>query len=795
MISSIAGTTRRKTAHVRRRDHLRRRAVLVSSRWWPTVSTPAILMVVAIDLLRHRTLAWWQPAWSQVPFVGMILFCVLTSWQWVRYRRRYPHPAGLLDPTYIAALLCCGLFGFLWGSTLIVAGTADGPLLRAFLVPTLIYSGILMAPVRAGAIAFVVLVTTGYLLSIPWDAADAIGSRALAIVYGLVSVAAIIWQSAEFARGIDDEIAIADQSAAIGIRLHEFEEQGSDWLWETDARFRLQAPSDRLCALLGCESDSLGKLPLRRWINSRLWLTADGREGFVDLADCLDERLPFRSVQIPVGTPGHERWLLLTGKPVLDPDGAFRGYRGVGSDITDIRDAERRIIWLARHDSLTGLPNRAHFHEALQTACSLQAETGEQMALLCLDLDGFKAINDTLGHLAGDALLAQVATRLGNCVRKRDLIGRVGGDEFTVLLVDTDRVAAAEFARRLMAHVSAPYEVDGTTIGIGLSIGIGIILSPDDAVDARDLLKGADLAMYRAKAGGRGMIRFFDTDMETNARNRLLLQADLRHAISRNEIVLHFQPIMHGITGQVVAVEALARWMHPGRGMIPPAEFIPIAEEFGLITELGAWVLNQACLEATSWPETVGVSVNLSPIQMRDPMLVAKVEAALEKSGLSPARLELELTESLLLESNPMVRETMRRLKQRRIRIALDDFGTGFSSLSYLRHFHVDTVKIDRSFVRDLGADPESEMIVQAITGMAKGLGITAEGVETSDQAARLRASGCTQFQGFLYSRPCTADAVRQFIGTQQRTTPELAALPASDTPIIAAGLTARVLA
>ena len=752
------------TAHVRRRDHLRLGALLALSRWWTAISPLAILIIVTIDLMRRPA-----PLWSQVPFVGAILFYILTGWRSIHDRRRHPHPAGLLGRNYVTAMLCCGLVGCLWALMLIMAGTTTSPLIQAFLIPTLIYSGILMAPVRTGAIAYVCLVTTGYLLSWPTDAVGATGSRLLAIVYGLMSVAAIVWQHAEFARGIDNEIMVEEQGKAVGIRLHAFEDQGSDWLWETDARFRLQAPSERLCTLLACESSTLGNLPLRRWINSRMWLTADGREGFVTLADCLDERLPFRAVQIPVGTPERERWLLLTGEPILAPNGNFRGYRGVGSDITGIRDSERRIIWMAHHDSLTGLPNRAHFHEALHTACSLQAETGEQMALLCLDLDGFKAINDTLGHLSGDALLAQVAGRLSCCVRKRDLIGRLGGDEFAVLLVDTERAAAGEFARRLMAHVSEPYEVDGTTIRVGLSIGI--ILSPGDAIDARDLLKGADLAMYRAKAAGRGTTRFFDANMETSARNRLLLQADLRHAISRNEIALHFQPIMHGITGRVVTVEALARWMHPSRGMIPPAEFIPIAEEFGLITDLGAWVLHEACMEATSWPEDIGVSVNLSAIQMRDPMLFSVVETALEKSGLAPERLELELTESLLLESNPVVRETMRRLKQRRIRIALDDFGTGFSSLSYLRQFHIDTVKIDRSFVRDLGADLEADMIVEAITGMAKGLGITitAEGVETSDQANRLRASGCTQFQGFLYSRPCTADAVRHFISAQQK--------------------------
>ncbi|WP_419729788.1 putative bifunctional diguanylate cyclase/phosphodiesterase [Lichenicola sp.] len=745
---------------------MRLQALSACGRTWLVLAPVSILLAVFDDLLQGSARPGTSAAALEVPLACLVVLHALTAWLSLHERARAPHPATV-DYRYGCAILMAGLLGSLWAVVLAATSPGPSPVFQMILVPTLILGGILLAPVRAAALLYVGAVAGGAVLAMRGWAAETMWPPLGPLAGGLIAAGAIAWQHAEFERTTRRESGLAEQTEISSTLLHELEEQGSEWLWETGADFHLVTPSPRLCRLLGCRSRTLANLSLRRWINSRMWLALDGRDGFEALAMSLDSRSAFRQVQIPVGIGESEHWLLLSGRPMLNIDGSFRGYRGVGSDITGIRQSERRIAWLARHDSLTGLPNRAHFHEALRTACALQAESGEKLALLCLDLDGFKAINDTLGHLAGDALLTQVAARLRSCIRKRDLIGRLGGDEFAVALMDSDSAAAGELGRRLMAQVTEPYTINGIPVRVGLSIGV--ILSPDDATGHRDLLKGADLAMYRAKAEGRGTISFFDNDIENGAQNRLLLQADLRHAISRDEISLHFQPIMHGVTGRVVAAEALARWMHPTRGMIPPAEFIPLAEECGLIGALGTWVLRRACLEATCWSEEIGISVNLSPIQLRDPRLFSIVESALQESGLAAGRLELEITESLFLETNPLVRETMLRLKQHGIRFALDDFGTGFSSLSYLRQFHVDTVKIDRSFVRDLGTDLEADMIVQAITGMARGLGITitAEGVETFDQADRLRASGCTQFQGFLYSRPCSADAVRRFMALQ----------------------------
>ena len=757
-------------AWIRRRDHVRHRALFVLTRTWLAMCPFAILIPLIIDLLHRPTgLA------TQLPFISLVLLHGGSSWLGLRYMRRDDGSAANLRWFYASAVLGSGLFAMLWISVMLVI--ADGPLQR-FLLPLLIFGGLLIAPCRAGALLYTATVTLADIVCMPMVPGTDYRMQILVGIYGLTASAMIVWQHAEFVRGVRNEMDLEEKGEIIGILLHEFEEQGSDWLWETDADLHLRNPSERIIGIVGCTRSTVINLSLRRWIGAQHRRALDGRDGFATLSACIRARTPFRGVRVPVGTGDQQRWLLLTGKPVLNPDGSFRGYRGVGSDITAARQSEQQVAWLARHDSLTSLPNRPHFHEALEQACATQIESGQSLALFCLDLDGFKAVNDTLGHLAGDALLAQVADRLRSCIRDRDLIGRLGGDEFALLLRDSDRAGATSLAQRLMDRIAEPYDVEGLSVGIGVSIGI--MLSPDGSgpqhmINGRDLLKGADLAMYRAKQDGRGTIRVFDASMLENVEERLMLRADLRHAIHRNQLLLHFQPIMHGPSSRVVAAEALVRWMHPTRGLISPAEFIPIAEDCGLISQLGAWVLNRACSEAVSWSDEISVSVNLSPIQLRDPALLGTVEAALLDSGLPPARLELEITESLLLETNPTVRDTLRRLKGQGIRIALDDFGTGFSSLSYLRNFPVDTVKIDRSFVRDLGSDLDADMIVQAITGMANGLGITitAEGVETEDQAARLHASGCTQFQGFLYSRPCPADAVRHFITTQNTSLPD----------------------
>ncbi|MBH5401087.1 EAL domain-containing protein [Bradyrhizobium sp. CNPSo 4010] len=436
------------------------------------------------------------------------------------------------------------------------------------------------------------------------------------------------------------------------------------------------------------------------------------------------------------------------------------GWVATFEDITEWLEAQAKISHMARHDALTSLPNRVLFHEQLEQGLR-QTRSGDQLAVLCLDLDHFKDINDSLGHPIGDALLKEVGRRLEATVGEQDTVARLGGDEFAVVQIGrSEEIAARSLAGRLVEVISAPYQIDDHQIVIGVSIGIS--LSPQDGSNPDELLKNADLALYRAKADGRGTYRFFETGMDARAQARRLLEMDLRAALQRDEFQVYYQPIREVASSRVVAFEALLRWNHPQRGLIAPISFIPLAEETGLIVQLGEFVLRSACTDAATWPDDVDVAVNLSPVQFKSPNLIASVTEALAASGLGARRLELEITESVLLQNSEATLTTLHELRAMGVRISLDDFGTGYSSLSYLRSFPFDKIKIDRSFVSELATRDDSMAIIRAVTGLGRSLGIvtTAEGVENDAQLELLRREGCTQAQGYLFSKPRPASDV-----------------------------------
>jgi diguanylate cyclase (GGDEF)-like protein len=390
----------------------------------------------------------------------------------------------------------------------------------------------------------------------------------------------------------------------------------------------------------------------------------------------------------------------------------------------------------------------------------------EQIAVLCLDLDHFKDINDTLGHPIGDDLLKAVAERLGRAIRETDILARLGGDEFAIVQVEANDQPAqsAALASRLVDVISAPYDINGHHVVIGTSIGVST--APTDGTEPDQLLKNADMALYRPKADGRGTYRFFEADMDARAQSRRALELDLRAAVACGQFELYYQPIQTIGAGEIIAFEALVRWNHPTRGMIQPNDFIPLAEQTGLIVPIGDWVLRAACLEAGSWSQKIRVAVNLSAVQFKNRKLVESVEAALSASGLAPDRLELEITETILLHDYEGTLATLRALRNLGVRISMDDFGTGYSSLSYLQSFPFDKIKIDQSFIRELANRDESMAIVRAIAGLGKSLGIptTAEGVETREQLRLLRSEGCTEVQGYLFSPPCPAAEVETLL-------------------------------
>jgi diguanylate cyclase (GGDEF)-like protein len=442
------------------------------------------------------------------------------------------------------------------------------------------------------------------------------------------------------------------------------------------------------------------------------------------------------------------------------------GSMSTHEDITARRRAEAQIAHMAHYDALTNLPNRVLFREHLVKA--LENVDREKLAVLCIDLDRFKVVNDTLGHPVGDALLRVVGDRLQASARPSDLVARLGGDEFAIVQAGTEQpFGATALATRLIAEIAKPFELDGHHVVIGASVGISI--APNDASDPDKLLKNADMALYRAKSDGRDSWRFFEPDMDARMQARRTTEIDLRRALVRGEFEVYYQPLIALKLEKITGFEALLRWHHPERGMVPPMEFIPIAEEIGLIGQIGAWVLKQACLEAAKWPDDIQVAVNLSPAQFRHRAIVLDVVAALGGAGLPARRLEVEITEAVLLqdtESNIGVLDELRSLG---VSISMDDFGTGYSSLAYLQKFPFDKIKIDRSFVHELDR-PESMAIVRAVTGLGGSLGMktTAEGVETQQQLEKLKKEGCTEVQGYLFSKPVPAAQAAQLLQSQK---------------------------
>jgi len=438
------------------------------------------------------------------------------------------------------------------------------------------------------------------------------------------------------------------------------------------------------------------------------------------------------------------------------------GWVATLEDITERRRSDERIAHLAHYDALTDLPNRALFREQLEQALR-RVQRGEQLAVLYIDIDEFKSVNDTLGHSVGDELLKAVADRLRGCLRKTDIVARLGGDEFAIIQTGLKRPAdTTELVTRIYEAIRAPYECVGHLLTTDASIGIA--LAPEDGTDLDQLLKNADLAMYGAKADGRRTYRFFEPGMDARVKALRTLELDLRQAITDGGFEIHYQPLVNLRDNKVTGCEALLRWRHPKLGMISPAEFIPVAEDTGLINQLGEWVLTTACAEAATWPDHIRVAVNVSPVQFRSQTLALKVAAALAASGLPANRLELEITEAVLIRDDEAALAMLHQLRELGVRIALDDFGTGYSSLSYLQRFPFDKIKIDRCFIKDIAEPDGSPSIVQAVVNIAaeRNMTTTAEGVETEQQLEILRKLGCTEMQGYLFSPAIPASDILQ---------------------------------
>ena len=539
----------------------------------------------------------------------------------------------------------------------------------------------------------------------------------------------------------------------------EFEQSGRGWFWETDAGGALTYVSTQLADDLKRNAADLIGTQFVDLLGVDAGSQAADSE--CTLGFYLSARVAFADATVKA--KGHDDiWWSLSGTAHFDDYGRFLGFSGIGTDLTEQRLAEAEINRLARYDALTALPNRTLMRATLEDALQAIEKQKKGCALFLIDLDRFKNVNDTLGHPVGDALLKQVAGRLLSVMGKDGQVGRLGGDEFQAIFpaIDSEQYLGT-MATRLIEHVSQPYQIDGNTISIGASVGVAIARSQYQCADA--LIRDADLALYAAKDDGRGTFKLFSPDMHSDAQERQVLEEDLRGAIHRGELRLVYQPVVNTVTEEVVAFEALVRWVRSNGQAIPTEQFISLAEECGLIIGLGEWVLRTACMEAAQWPAQVRIAVNISPIQFASPHLVATVMSALAASELDPGRLELEITEGVFLSTESSVDETFRRLKAAGVRFALDDFGTGYSSLGYLKRAPLNKIKIDQSFVRGAAATGStSEAILRSIISLAQSLKMdtTAEGVETHDDLNLIRELGCSQVQGYIFGKPMeTAEA------------------------------------
>ncbi len=557
-------------------------------------------------------------------------------------------------------------------------------------------------------------------------------------------------------------------------RFRSLSDLSSDWYWETDAKGRFVQLVGDLGSNGITPADVLGRT---RWDLSAQNMTQVDWEAHRAM---LQAQLPFRDLELQRCRPdGSVYWVAVSGVPLLDEQGALRGYRGVGRDITQRKEAEGQIERLAFYDPLTGLPNRRLLMDRLKRSIAGVERRQAHGALLFIDLDNFKDLNDTQGHDKGDRLLVQVAQRLQGCVRATDTVARFGGDEFVVLAeelsaeVTQASAEAALVASYIITTLGAPY-----AIGTGEdnchhstpSIGIALF-GPNQPHSVDELLKHADLAMYQAKAAGRNTQRFFDPQMQAAVRARSLLEVDLRRGVTQQEMQLYFQPVVD-CSGQLQGAEALVRWNHPQRGLLAPAEFICMAEQTGLILPLGQWVLQAACQQLVAWSRTsltraLFLSVNVSVRQFRQTDFVEQLLQVLQQTGANPERLKLELTESLLLTDVEDVIARMQQLRERGVGFSLDDFGTGYSSLSYLKRLPLDQLKIDQGFVRDVLTDPNDAAIVRTILALANSLdlGVVAEGVETPGQLEFLKQHGCPAFQGYLFGRPMPVAVLEAALG------------------------------
>jgi len=630
-------------------------------------------------------------------------------------------------------------------------------------------SALLLAPVPLATILFVAMLTVSLaammlLIDLPLVSAACLG-------LGVLLVACCLASGRNFLMRKQAELQLSDRDEVVSLLLREFDDGDADWLWQIDASRSLTHVSPRLAFALGEEAMALEGRPFLQMLAGDSWDSGDFPPALRTLADRLKQRESFSNLVLPVTLRGVTRWWELSASPRHDETGLFIGFRGVGSDVTAERQTSEKINHLARFDPLTGLPNRLQVTEALAQALADADQWRSKCAFMMIDLDRFKAVNDTLGHQIGDRLLSRVSERLRALMTPSEVCGRLGGDEFGVVLRDaSDPAKILRLGKAIIHELSRPYEVDQHTLYIGASVGTAI--GPRDGRSVEMLIRSADLALYRSKDAGGGHYHAYEPQLHAHAEERRVIEIALRKALEKGEMHLCYQPVVSADDASLTGFEALLRWTHPEMGVISPAKFVAVAEEARLIAPIGEWVLRTACEEAAKWPSDVRVAVNVSTEQLHDTNFVTSVISALAHSGLSPHRLELEVTESVFMREGSGAIAVLGQILDLGIHLSLDDFGTGYSSLGYLSRTRFSTIKIDRSFVQGAARNaPESLAIIRAIVAMADSLNMTttAEGVETEEEYLMVRRLGCRKIQGYLFGRPMVDTEARKLFSTLTR--------------------------
>ncbi|MGB5484488.1 putative bifunctional diguanylate cyclase/phosphodiesterase [Parasphingorhabdus sp.] len=650
-----------------------------------------------------------------------------------------------------------GFLLFSYGADLMTVNS-----LWAMMICLMVGSAMIFSAIPLSSILFIASLSAA--MTLGWLYIGSVDLAVASVAIAVLLISACLKTGRSFIDRRVSEASLNEKSEVVSLLLKEFEDTGADWLWQTDTSRRITHVSPRFAHAIGQSPEAIEGKPFLQLVAGESWESGKFSTALHELADKLKRRDSFSNMLVPVQINGENRWWELSASPKLDDGGVFHGFRGVGSDITQQRESADKISQLARFDTLTRLPNRLQMTETLAKALEAAEKWNGRCGFMMIDLDRFKAVNDTLGHPVGDRLLARVSDRLRSIMTDNELCCRLGGDEFAIVIKDARDVEYMEIlARKIIDSLSQIYEIDQHPLYIGASIGTAI--GPRDGRTVEMLMRSADLALYRSKDQGGGAFNHYQPKLHVQAEERRVMEISLRKALENDELSLNYQPVVSADTGSVVGFEALLRWNSPKFGNVSPVKFIPVAEDARLIIPIGEWVLRTACQEAMNWPTTVKIAVNVSADQLTEPNFLATVVSALDDSKLPPSRLEIEVTESIFMREGAGAAEMLDKIIALGINLSLDDFGTGYSSLGYLRKTRFTTIKVDRSFVQGAAKKvPESLAIIRAVVAMADSLGMatTAEGAETEEEVRMIQKLGCTKIQGYYFGRPMVTEDARK---------------------------------